>query len=295
MRTAVSPWSAPKRSAAVFPAGFRSWAEKLRFAGSGRRRQAGPGDLSAGTGERGEPAQQPRHPEFLAGGGGRHRLFADRRLGSPAGGKVYPRPGGQPSDGGLYVAYPGAHPETGGGACHPDQLCAGGGTMWKCSASRWKTSPTAPSPSPPTGAVPLYGRSADNLRDHRNVTSMLHRIRTTPTGCGSAPPCPLTSGATGPTGRSTICWATVPTGQAPAAFYPHGGGVHRGGAAASPIPGRCWENYPGVPAGACRAGREAMGAFRFAPLTLAPGASARYICCWGWRRATRPSTALCPV
>ena len=25
-------------------------------------------------------------------------------------------------------------------------------------------------------AVPIYGRSADNIRDHRNVTSMLHRI-----------------------------------------------------------------------------------------------------------------------
>ena len=25
-------------------------------------------------------------------------------------------------------------------------------------------------------ALPIYGRSADNLRDHRNVTSMLHRI-----------------------------------------------------------------------------------------------------------------------
>ena len=31
----------------------------------------------------------------------------------------------------------------------------------------------------PYGAVPIYGRSADNLRDHRHVTSLLHRIRTT--------------------------------------------------------------------------------------------------------------------
>lgn len=28
------------------------------------------------------------------------------------------------------------------------------------------------------GAVPIYARSADNIRDHRNVTSMLHRIYT---------------------------------------------------------------------------------------------------------------------
>ena len=34
----------------------------------------------------------------------------------------------------------------------------------------------------PYAAIPLYGRSADNLRDHRNVTSMLHRIHTTEHG-----------------------------------------------------------------------------------------------------------------
>src|SRR5258706_7940862 len=28
----------------------------------------------------------------------------------------------------------------------------------------------------PTAAVPIFGRSADNLRDHRHVTSLLHRI-----------------------------------------------------------------------------------------------------------------------
>ena len=35
----------------------------------------------------------------------------------------------------------------------------------------------ARSPLTPTAAIPLYGRSADNLRDHRHVTSLLHRIR----------------------------------------------------------------------------------------------------------------------
>lgn len=30
----------------------------------------------------------------------------------------------------------------------------------------------------PVVAVPIYGRSADNIRDHRHVTSLLHRIRT---------------------------------------------------------------------------------------------------------------------
>jgi cellobiose phosphorylase len=34
----------------------------------------------------------------------------------------------------------------------------------------------------PTAAVPMYGRSADNIRDHRHVTSLLHRISTTEYG-----------------------------------------------------------------------------------------------------------------
>ena len=34
----------------------------------------------------------------------------------------------------------------------------------------------------PIAAIPIYGRSADNLRDHRNVTSLLHKIKTTTHG-----------------------------------------------------------------------------------------------------------------
>lgn len=33
-----------------------------------------------------------------------------------------------------------------------------------------------------TAAVPIYGRSADNIRDHRHVTSLLHRIKTVDNG-----------------------------------------------------------------------------------------------------------------
>lgn len=34
----------------------------------------------------------------------------------------------------------------------------------------------------PTAVIPIYGRSADNIRDHRHVTSLLHRIKTTKYG-----------------------------------------------------------------------------------------------------------------
>jgi len=39
----------------------------------------------------------------------------------------------------------------------------------------------------PIAAIPLYARSADNIRDHRNVTSMLHRIRVTGQGVTIVP------------------------------------------------------------------------------------------------------------
>ena len=38
-----------------------------------------------------------------------------------------------------------------------------------------------------TAAAPIYGRSADNIRDHRNVTSMLNRVRTTKYGVVNFP------------------------------------------------------------------------------------------------------------
>ncbi len=39
----------------------------------------------------------------------------------------------------------------------------------------------------PTAAVPIYGRSADNIRDHRNVTSMLNRVLVTEYGIVNDP------------------------------------------------------------------------------------------------------------
>ena len=39
----------------------------------------------------------------------------------------------------------------------------------------------------PTAAIPLYGRSADNIRDHRHVTSLLQRLTVTPCGVRLTP------------------------------------------------------------------------------------------------------------
>lgn len=134
----------------------------------------------------------------------------------------------------------------------------------------------APLTFTPYGAVPLYGRSADNLRDHRNVTSMLHRIRTTVHGVRVCPTMSFDERGHRPNQKVYYLLGYGADGQAPAAFYPTVEEfIGEGGSFTHPR--AVLENRPGVPAGAWRAGREAMGAFRFAPLTLAPGASARYI------------------
>lgn len=39
----------------------------------------------------------------------------------------------------------------------------------------------------PAAAIPIYGRSADNIRDHRHVTSLLHRVTVTESGVQVCP------------------------------------------------------------------------------------------------------------
>ena len=116
----------------------------------------------------------------------------------------------------------------------------------------------------PYGAVPLYGRSADNLRDHRNVTSMLHRIRTTAHGVRVCPTMSFDERGHRPNRKVYYLLGYHADGQAPTAFYPTVEEfIGEGGSFTHPR--AVLENRPGVPTGACRAGREAMGTFRFAP------------------------------
>lgn len=128
----------------------------------------------------------------------------------------------------------------------------------------------------PFGAIPIYGRSADNIRDHRNVTSMLHRIETTADGVLVCPTMSFDEkghrpnhkiyyilGCSGDGTQPTGFFPTVESFIGEGGFYTHPQAVH--------------DLLPGVPAGASAAGREAMGAFRFAQITLQPDESADYI------------------
>ena len=128
----------------------------------------------------------------------------------------------------------------------------------------------------PVAAIPLYGRSADNIRDHRNVTSMLHRIWTTENGVMVRPTMSFDERGHRPNHKVYYVSGFGPDGQKPEAFYPTVEAfLGEGGTYLHPR--AVYEQYPGVGAGSRAEGREAMGAFRFPAVTLDPGQEAHYV------------------
>ena len=122
----------------------------------------------------------------------------------------------------------------------------------------------------PVAAVPIYGRSADNIRDHRNVTSMLHRIHTDRYGLVVTPTMSFDERGHKKNHTSYFVAGVTGDGQAPEEFYPtvdH----FLGEGGTFTHPGALYRNLPGVKAGEDFAGKEAVGAFQFADVTLAPG------------------------
>ena len=125
-------------------------------------------------------------------------------------------------------------------------------------------------------AVPIYGRSADNLRDHRNVTSMLHRIKTTDHGVLVKPTMSFDEKGHRENRKIYYVLGSAGTGEKPAAFYPTVEGfLGEGGTFLKPR--AVYEGAEGVPAGRSFAGREAMGGICFPAVTLEPGQSTEYI------------------
>ena len=128
----------------------------------------------------------------------------------------------------------------------------------------------------PIGAVPIYGRSADNLRDHRHVTSLLHRVYVTENGVVVRPV--LSFDERGHRRNYTTYFAVgaESDGTKPVSFYPvvedfigEGGSLE--------IPGAVAKLADGVPAGTETGGYEVLGGIRFADKTLAPGEKATYL------------------
>lgn len=128
----------------------------------------------------------------------------------------------------------------------------------------------------PTAAIPLYGRSADNLRDHRHVTALLHRIQTHTHGVLVRPTLSFDERGHQPNATTYAVLGSEGNGRAPVAFFPTlADFVGEGGTL--DWPAAVVGHAEGAPVGTAVSGYEAFGGLRFAPLTLQPGQRHVYV------------------
>ena len=129
----------------------------------------------------------------------------------------------------------------------------------------------------PTSAIPIFGRSADNLRDHRHVTSLLHRIKLTKNGIIVKPVMSFDERGHRINHFSYFVLGCEQNSRAPQGYFP---------TIESFIgPGGCLERpqaiiknlMPLKKISRIHQGKEAIGALRFQAKTLAPKQSATYI------------------
>lgn len=122
----------------------------------------------------------------------------------------------------------------------------------------------------PVAAIPIYGRSADNIRDHRHVTSLLHRICTTETGVFVTPTLSFDERGHQKNDMTYFAAGFRGDGTLPESFYPTVEEfIGEGGNFEHPL--AVVKNLTGVPKETKCAGKEAMGGIRFAEVTLGPG------------------------
>lgn len=128
----------------------------------------------------------------------------------------------------------------------------------------------------PIGVIPVYGRSADNLRDHRHVTSLLHRIQTTEYGVEVKPVLSFDERGHQKNNTTYFVYGSAENGEKPESFYPTVEAfIGEGGTFLNPEAVRT--NKPGKTAGTKIQGKEAVGGLRFSRKTLKPKETAGYI------------------
>ena len=125
-------------------------------------------------------------------------------------------------------------------------------------------------------AIPIYGRSADNIRDHRNVTSMLHRIRVDENGVFVKPTMSFDERGHQLNHLTYYVTGIMEDGILPCGFYPTvQNWIGEGGTFTHPR--AVYEDLPPAGPGTEAAGTEAVGGLRFAPVTVEPGLSVDYV------------------
>lgn len=136
----------------------------------------------------------------------------------------------------------------------------------------------------PTAAIPMYGRSADNIRDHRHVTSLLHRIETTKEGILLNPT--LTFDERGHNKNEVYygVFGSDEIGQEPEGFYPCVEDfIGEGGSFENPKALLC-DSDALVKEGCVINGYEALGGIQFSSVTLLPNEEKTFIITMGYGR-----------
>jgi cellobiose phosphorylase len=129
----------------------------------------------------------------------------------------------------------------------------------------------------PTTSLPIYGRSADSLRDHNHWTSLAHRIEMNDFGLAVKPAINHDERGHKPNHNIYFVAAVEENGEKPVGQFPTVA-EFIGESGTFDWPQAVVENIPPyqVPPNR-RDGMEAVGAIRFAEVTLAPGESKGYI------------------
>lgn len=128
----------------------------------------------------------------------------------------------------------------------------------------------------PIVAIPVYGRSADNIRDHRHVTSLLHRIDTKECGVEVTPVLSFDERGHQKNDTTYFVYGFTAEGNAPKEFYPTVESfIGEGGSFL--IPEAVRVEKTGCTAGCHLEGKEAVGAFRFERRKLKANESIEYV------------------
>lgn len=141
----------------------------------------------------------------------------------------------------------------------------------------------------PTVAIPMYGRSADNIRDHRHVTSLLHRTKTIKNGVVVYPT--LTFDERGHN-KNEMIYATMAKEEidgemvSPISFCPVVEEfIGDGGSFENPYYVMTNKPLPYTEEEMRVDGYETVGAIRFANAKLAPGEERTYIVVLGYGKS----------
>jgi cellobiose phosphorylase len=135
----------------------------------------------------------------------------------------------------------------------------------------------APLTMTPTVAIPIYGRSADDLRDHRHVTSLLHHIRCVENGVLVTPTLTFDERGHQQNSLTYAVLGATENGTVPDGFFPlvedfigEGGTLDWPEAVVKAVP-------PKAEAGQSFDGYEAIGGLCFPEITLKAGESQSYV------------------